>query len=394
MATASTFTEATNPTDGSAARLLVSLTPLSADALEPTLRNIAAAFSGREVQVATPDPLPPDIEASLGLRAFTYTPAAPSAGGWLLTAADFLNTYKEMEQHGATACLLLGPEAQTLSSEGLAALASGVLSEGVDLTVPHYDLGPRDGLVNAAILYPTTRAIFGTKPRYPLAVDLALSARMAERLATASQRLTAAGLNNGLLWPVSEAASAGYTIAEAHVGRRGLPAPDSIDLNALLAQVTGSLFADIEAKASFWQRARVAYSPKAAAARTQTPALADRAGAWREPGYTANAGIFPPRVYQSARDLVAGAAAKLASWLEEALVAADCGVPHGGRVAGRVSSTTSPGVPVAHHQPWPSAGRTDAALPCVGSIAPTDDRGREIEPGDAYRESRGEIRNG
>ncbi len=156
-------------------------------------------------------------------------------------------------------CLVLGPEAQTLGPEALRALVEGVTTGKADLVTPQYALGPRDGLVNAAILYPATRALFGTRARYPLAIDLAFSARMAERMATAGQRLTAANQSGALLWPVAEAAAAGYTIAEVQVGTRGLPTPDAADLNSLLAQVAGSFFADVDAKASFWQRARVAY---------------------------------------------------------------------------------------------------------------------------------------
>jgi hypothetical protein len=35
-----------------------------------------------------------------------------------------------------------------------------------------------------------------------------------------------------------------------------IPQPNTTDLNALLAQIAGSLFADVEVKAAFWQRAR------------------------------------------------------------------------------------------------------------------------------------------
>src|SRR5207248_968149 len=87
---------------------------------------------------------------------------------------------------------------------------------------------------------------------------------------------TASGQNTALLWAVSEAASAGLAITEVEVGKRAIPAPDSTDLNTILAQVAGSLFADIEAKAGFWQRARLAYSPKAAAAQTHAAMAQER----------------------------------------------------------------------------------------------------------------------
>jgi hypothetical protein len=107
-----------------------------------------------------------------------------------------------------------------------------------------------------------------------LAIDLGLSARFAQRLASIAQRSTAAGANSAILWPVAEAASAGLTIGEVHAGPRVLPPPDAADLNSLLAQVAGSLFAELDAKASFWQRARLAYAPKQAAA-PAAPVFAD-----------------------------------------------------------------------------------------------------------------------
>jgi hypothetical protein len=270
MATASTISEIANRPDSPAAGLLVMLTPMSPEALERMLANLAVVFPERPIQVATPDPLPSSVPEPSRVRAFTYTPAAPAPGAWVLTAADFLNAYKVMQEHSAGGCLLLGPEAQTLAPEAIAALASALIAGTADLTTPQYSLGPRDGLVNSAILYPTTRALFGTRPRYPLAIDLALSARMAERLATAAQRFTAAGQNAALMWPVAEAAAAAFSVTEVPVGRRAIPAPDMADLNTLLAHVAGSLFADVEAKAGFWQRARLAYSPKATAAQRQS----------------------------------------------------------------------------------------------------------------------------
>jgi len=248
-----------------ASGLLVSLSAMPAEALDAVLANLALAFPDGTIDVATPDVTMSSKHAD-HLRVSSYTPAAAAPGTWVLTAADYLNTYKQVQQHGAKTCLLLGPEAQTLAPAALRGLAEGVAGGRADLATPQYALGPRDGLVNAAILYPVTRALFGTRPRYPLAIDLAFSSRMAERLAAAGQRLTAANQSAALLWPVAEAATAGFTIAEVQVGARALPPPDAADLNSLLAQVAGSFFADLDAKASFWQRARVAYAGRGGAA--------------------------------------------------------------------------------------------------------------------------------
>jgi len=235
------------------ASLLVSLVPLPSDAFETMLAKLALAFPGETVLVATPDAAPQHSGDS-PLRLLPYAVTTVSSSPWILTAADYVNTYKLAQENHASACVLLGAEAQSLHPEAIRALAKSALQS--DLTTAYYNLGPREGLVNSAILYPVTRALFGTRPRFCQAIDLGLSLRMAERLAAAAQRFTAAGQNDALLWPLSEAAAASYSIAEVDIGPRTLPQPVVPDLNTLLAQITGSFFADIDAKAAFWQRAR------------------------------------------------------------------------------------------------------------------------------------------
>jgi hypothetical protein len=270
MATTSTLPENAAAPPPPASTLLVSLGPLAPESLAATLDNLASAFPSQPMVVATPDPEPPTPAAS-NLRLATYTPAAPTSSAWILTAADYLNTYKLLQEHQSPACLLLGAEAQSLAPEALRALADAVLTRHADLATPNYSLGPRDGLVNSAILYPTTRALFATRARYPQAIDLAFSPRMAERLAAAAQRYTASGQPAGLVWPVAEAATANFSVAEVPAGARALPPPDFADLNSLLAQVAGSLFADLDAKASYWQRARIVYPPKPAPPQPASP---------------------------------------------------------------------------------------------------------------------------
>ncbi len=233
--------------------LLITLVPLPQEAFEATLSNLALAFPGESVFVATPDTAPQSSSGS-PLRLVPYALTTISATPWVLTAADYLNAYKLAQENHATACVLLGGESQSLAPETIRALAKSALQS--DLTLAHYELGPREGLVNSAILYPVTRALFSTRPRFPLAIDIGLSLRMAGRLAIAAQRSIGAGQDDGFLWPLNEAASANCSIAEVNIGTRTLPQPLAPDLNALLAQIAGSLFADVDARAAFWQRAR------------------------------------------------------------------------------------------------------------------------------------------
>ena len=265
MATSSTIADhpqaAATPT-----ALLVSLASFSHESFEQILSNLGQAFAGQDIVVATPDGA---SLSSPGLAVVPYTPTAPSAGGWTLTAADFINAHELARKHHATAVLQLGSEAQSLEPATLRRLAEAVLDGGNDLALPRYDLPARAGLVNSAILYPVSRALFGSCARFPLAIDLCFSARMAERLAANAQKFTSANQFDALIWPTSEACVAGFKITEVQSGPRILPQPAAPDLNTLLAQVTTSLFADVDSKAAFWQRVRVAQSAPA------TPSLTD-----------------------------------------------------------------------------------------------------------------------
>jgi hypothetical protein len=151
---------------------------------------------------------------------------------------------------------MLGPDAGSLSANAVHDLASAVQSGSIDLAVPSYDMPPHAGLMNSAILYPLTRALYATRARFPLAIDLGLSLRMAEKLAVAGQRFIGMAQEDALLWPTAEAVVAGYSIEQIDVGSRLIPQPADPDVRAILGHVTGSLFSDVEAKAAFWQRAR------------------------------------------------------------------------------------------------------------------------------------------
>ncbi len=238
---------------------LVCLPSLTSEALDATLANLRVAMATQPLLVVTPDAVPPSAEGG-SLRILSHRPSAPTHGAWIPTAADYLNAWAVAREHRPGVVLLLGPDCATVSPATLRLLAAGAASKH-DLVLPRYPVGPHDALFNSAILYPLTRALFSHHVRFPLPIDAALSPRMCERLATAAQRLTAAGQGEALLWPVANAAVAGYSVFDVAGEKRLLPAPNADDVNALIANVAGSLFADVEAKAAFWQRARLAMSP-------------------------------------------------------------------------------------------------------------------------------------
>jgi hypothetical protein len=237
------------PASKPTANLLICLPALSPDVFATALNTIAAAFPSESVLIATPqqaDATPPN------LTLLAYTDRANL--GWVLAAADFAAVAKITANHSVQATLLLAdaPAEPAL----LHSLVQPIQNESADLAVPRFHLGPTGGLVSSALLYPLTRALFGAEIRFPLASDAALSPRMAQRLASAAQRLVNVNQGSSLFWPVAEAAIAGFSVREVDAGEAQPPAPPQEDFNTLFNTVAGSLFSDIESRATFWQRAR------------------------------------------------------------------------------------------------------------------------------------------
>ena len=234
--------------------LLVTLSSTSTEHFAATLGALAEAFTGQSVLVVSPDISVLDETYGSGITLLPPGDAGIASGSWILTPAELLTAFRQTATHGASACLVLGPEAHSLQPSVLRSLADTVLAGGADLGVPDYQLGPRDGLFNSALMYPLSRALYNAQPRFPLALDLAFSRRLSDRLTAGAQKMS--GITDGIFWPVAEAAVTGMRIEQIDGGPRALPSPSTNDLNTLLAQIAGSLFADIEAKAAFWQRSR------------------------------------------------------------------------------------------------------------------------------------------
>ena len=271
MATADPITGVSAPPAPTGSGLLVQLAAVPAEQRESVLASLTEAFPGQGLLIATPEPfpdLPADLAASL-----QFLGAPASKVNWTLTAADFVSAWQLAEKNQASAILMLGPESGTLSAVEIHRLADAVLTNATDLAVAWYELPPNAGLMNSAILYPLSRALFASRVRFPLAPDLGLSPRMAQCMANAAQRFAAANQGETPIWPVNEVSVAGFTTAQLLVTPHLQPHPNRPDLNTILPMVAGALFADIDAKAAYWQRFRPLPPPFRGLPSLDTPAI-------------------------------------------------------------------------------------------------------------------------
>lgn len=251
-------TEPNRTAPGNGPALAICLPSMAADELAAMVQALRQLFVGDRLLIASPDQSEEQQVAEDGTKVVPY-PTQRTASEWVLNAVDYAAAARLVSEQGAAGVLLLGTEATTLSAATMLSLRQ-ILAANVDLAVPRYRTGPEEGLVNSALLYPLSRALFGVDIRFPLPLDAALSPRMVTRLASVANR--AGTQEDSLVWPVAEAAIAGFSVRQTENGERSLPRPQQADLNVLFPTVTSSLFADIETKATFWQRARSLPAPK------------------------------------------------------------------------------------------------------------------------------------
>ncbi len=251
--------------------LLVSLAALPPEGLEATLTHLALAFSTpvagqqaiRTVYVTTPDINNPVLSGHTfgNLRLVPYSRERHQSVRSSSPPRTISTPSRIAQDNQATACLMLGAEAHSLSIASIRALAAAVLdlpqAPAPDLAVPRYDLGPNEGLVNSA----------NPLSRHPCSIRSAASLCTARRSGPFHAHGRAALRRRPTLHPPPGKVTPSYgqspkplqptlIYTRSRLVRAPSHSPRSGDLNALLAQIAGSFFADIDVKASFWQRVR------------------------------------------------------------------------------------------------------------------------------------------
>lgn len=151
---------------------------------------------------------------------------------------------------GARAMAVIGSEPEQISPELVRALVQPIIVDGFDVVAPGYVREVFDGLLNAAVVYPLTRALYGRRIPGQLGIDFGFSQKVAGRWGTGAEDVRVPRPT----WILPEAIVDDLRLCQTQLDIR-LPAPpDSVDLGTILSQVLGSLFVDLEQRASFWQR--------------------------------------------------------------------------------------------------------------------------------------------
>lgn len=211
------------------------------------------AWPGPPLPESTGDSAPQN--PSITLLPFAQ-PAQGAAEFWAGVSANQRAVLGLAASLNARACIVLGSDLAALDARAIQLFSYAVLDRQCGLALPIYPAAKYDGLINSGILSPLSRALYGRRVRYPLVFDFAASGALCSTLSRTSA--VAATTGDALLWPVTIAATqhAQVSVGQIHIDVQHKVATEGLELSAVLGQLTGSLFQEMDLCASHWQRIR------------------------------------------------------------------------------------------------------------------------------------------
>jgi hypothetical protein len=158
---------------------------------------------------------------------------------------------------GARVLVVFDSDLRSITSEWVRALVDPVLEKGYDFVAPYYTRHKFDGTITNSIVYPLTRALYGKRIRQPIGGDFAFSPPLLDLYLSQNVWNTDVARFGIDIWVTTQAVGGGSKVCQAFLGTKvHNPKDPASDLSAMLAQVVGSLFQEMERNAAVWQKVR------------------------------------------------------------------------------------------------------------------------------------------
>ena len=161
---------------------------------------------------------------------------------------------REAVRLGAPAAALLSSGAHDESLDWLGLLLQPILEAGFDYVSPTYLRERLDGMLNTAIVYPLTRALFGRRLRQPVGGEAALSLALARALLAQPALRQDPTYRGSDAWLVASVLAGPFRACQAWLGRWPGSAAQAEDASHALARIVGPVFQEMERHADRWQR--------------------------------------------------------------------------------------------------------------------------------------------
>jgi glucosylglycerate synthase len=173
---------------------------------------------------------------------FSVPPSPATALRTILTAADLLR---------ARACAVISPETANLSPAWIASLLAPVYREKFDYVAPLYTRHKFQGLLARTLLYPMSRAVFGSGIRELYSDEWGFSGRLAALCLNQDVWQEESIQTRPEAWMAISAISSGSRCCQAFLGQK-LQSSTGSDIVEVFRQAAGNLFWCIESQQSAW----------------------------------------------------------------------------------------------------------------------------------------------
>jgi hypothetical protein len=255
-----------NPTAeqmGSADLVVGILTELDSDAMTKMCDALRTLPGPLHIAVLHDDqreaPAPVNSETTEGhaivfhVPSLLAKPGVPAAGVLGMSEA-YQSVFAAAEKLQARGCCIIASKLDAATPPWAWRIAQPLFDGQADLALPHYTPHRFEGLLNASIIAPMMRALYGKRVNNPMGPDFGVSRRLFQRML-----VTGAGGNHfhPLASLTSTALCQNLQIIEVHFGTRIYPTTDWGNMSSVLANVLTPVFVDMERNAAFWQRTRV-----------------------------------------------------------------------------------------------------------------------------------------
>jgi len=223
----------------------------------PAKLRIAVSHDGQEERAA-----PVNAEPTQEFASVFFVPLLAKPSTLAPRVQSMSETYQSVfaaaDKLQARGCCIIASKLKAMTPSWAFRMAQPLLEGQADLVLPHYARRKFDGLLNASIIAPMTRALYGKRVNNPMGPDFGVSQRLFQRM-LAARNGGAVGGNR--LHPLASltptALCQNLQITQVHLGTRSYPPTDWTNMSSVLADVLTPVFLDMERNAACWQRTRL-----------------------------------------------------------------------------------------------------------------------------------------
>ena len=224
----------------------------------PAKLRIAVSHDGREESAAPVNAGDTRESASVFFVPSLWAKPSTLATGVLQSMSETCQSvFTAADKLQARGCCIIVSKLETMTPSWALRMAQPLFEGQVDLVLPHYARRKFDGLLNASIIAPMTRALYGKRVNNPMGPDFGVSRPLFQRMLAARNGVAIGG---NRLHPLASltptALCQNLQITQVHLGTRSYLPTDWTNISSVLVDVLTPVFLDMDRNAACWQRTR------------------------------------------------------------------------------------------------------------------------------------------